>query len=285
MAEQSAQEQKARQGGTTGPQGILNDGGGSIIGFEGTRVEGKPVLIRKNKDGVEIDVWNTSNIRIDVSRLETALSKVRSDSHYDLVNFIRSIEYQGFDREFYIKHALTKMSVSVFVRFAIIGAIRGSKFRKIAETCDEMPQDLVTAFTTCSFIEATPKKKTDLTILRNTASIPHWCAFWMLRANTSKKVPDASCDACLQFPGAASLPMSRRVRMQHLEFSQKFSSLLPGGRFNLNIYITAYNNTIPIENIPQEILNILQVGSVSEAYSLTDEDVEIYSKAVVGPRR
>jgi len=285
MAEPSAQERKARQGGTSGPQDVLNDGGGSVLGLSGSGVEGKPALVRKTQSGQEIDAWNTANIRLDVAKLEKALATVKTDSNYELVSFIRAIEYQGFDREFYVKHALSKMSVSVFVRFAIIGAIRGSKFRKITETCEQMPQDLTTAFTTCSFIEATPKKRTDLTILRNTASIPHWCAYWMYRAGTTKKVPDSVCEACIQFPGAASLPMSRQVRLQHLDFSMKFSSLLPGGRFNLNIYMTAYNNPIPIEAIPDEILGVLKVGSASESYTLTDEDVEVYSRAVIGPRR
>jgi hypothetical protein len=285
MAEPTAQEQKARQGSTSGPQGTYGQGSGSVLGVDvGKRVEGRGALVRRRGDK-EIDIWNDANIGIDVKHLESALATAKTDSAYDLLGFIRDIEYQGFDREFYIKHALSKMSVSVFIRFAIIGAIRGSKFDKITETCEQMPRDLISAYQTCSFISATPKKKTDLTILRNTASIPHWCAYWMMKSNTPKKVPDSACPPCLQFPGAASLPMSRQVRLQHLDFSQKFSSLLPGGRFNMNIYMTAYRNTIPVDSIPQEIMEFLGVASNSESHILSDDEIASYSKSLIGPVR
>jgi hypothetical protein len=285
MAEPTAQGQKARHGSTSGPQGTHNEGAGSVLGVDvGQKVAGKGALVRK-RGGQEIDIWNDANIGIDVRHLESALATAKTDSTYDLLGFIKNIEYQGFDREFYIKHALSKMSVSVFIRFAIIGAIRGSKFDKITETCEEMPRDLISAYQTCSFISATPKKKTDLTILRNTASVPHWCAYWMLMSGTAKKVQDSSCPPCLQFPGAASLPMSQHVRLQHLEFSQKFSSLLPGGRFNMNIYMTAYRNTIPVDSIPQEILAELGVASNTESHILSDDEIASYSKSLIGPFR
>lgn len=285
MAEPTAQEQKARQGGTSGVERSYNEGSGTVFSVtEGQRVKGENQLVQQHGSRV-IDMWNESNVRVDVRKLEKILSKVKLDEAYDLTSFIRQIEYQGFDREFYINHALKKMSVSVFVRFAIIGGIRGSKFQKISETCEDMPQDLISAYTTCSFISATPKKRTDLTILRNTASIPHWVAYWMLKTSITKKVPDSKCHPCIQFPGAASLPMSRSARLEHLDFSAKFSSLLPGGRFNMNIYMTAYRNAIPIEVIPNEVLEILGVASSSESYSLTDDDVATYSKAIVGPIR
>ncbi|QNQ74050.1 NC [Plasmopara viticola lesion associated mycobunyavirales-like virus 4] len=285
MSQPTAQEQKARHGETSGPQGTHNEGSGSILSIEGgKKIPGEGSLVREIS-GKRVDLWNDANIKIDVQRLERALSAAKVDANYDLLSFIKNIEYQGFDREFYIKHALTKMSVSVFIRFAIIGAIRGSKFEKISQTCEQMPSDLMSAYTTCSFISATPKKKTDLTILRNTASIPHWCAYWMWKSGTVKKVPDSACPPCLQFPGAASLPMSRSVRLQHLDFSSKFSSLLPGGRFNMNIYMTAYRNTIPIDSIPQEILEFLGVSSNSESHVLSDEEIGTYSKAMVGPVR
>nr|UVB78670.1 NC [Cercospora beticola negative-stranded virus 4-A] len=218
---------------------------------------------------------------MDVKKLETALAKAKVDPTYDMTGFIRAIEYQGFDREFYIQHALSKMSVSVFCRFAIIGAIRGSKFEKISQTCEGMPSDLVSAFQTCSFLSTTPKKRTDFTLLRNTASIPHWCCYWMQKANVTKKIANCECPASLQFPGAASLPMSKTVRMQHLDFSLKFSKLLSGGNFNMNIYMTAYGNPIPIGDIPQEVASVLGVAGSSDNYVLSDEDVRTYSQALV----
>jgi hypothetical protein len=246
------------------------------------RVDGRGELVRKTKNlkGEEIivDFWNDV-VRFDSSKLEVLLTIAKSSADYDMTLFIRAIEYQGFDREFFIKFALSKMPVSVFCRFAILGAIRGSNFSRITETCESMPQDLITGFSSYGFIK-TPKKKTDLTILRCTASIPHWCAFYMLTAGVEKKIKTQNCHAALQFPGAASLPMSRQVRLDHASFCAAFSSILPGGQFKSSIYLTAMGNPIPINDIPTELLAILEVKSASESYLLTEDDVKGYSTQI-----
>jgi len=290
MSEPTAQGQKAYHGETSGAQVPSSAPTGSVLGFGGDRITGEPPLVRnvKDKEGnvTKRDFWNEVIKGLDSKKLETALSTAKTDVKYDMTGFIRAIEYQGFDREFYIRHALTKMSVSQFCRFAIIGAIRGSKFEKIVGTCEEMPQDLISAFQTCGFLSGTPKKKTDFTLLRNTASIPHWCVYWMDKAKITKKISNTKCPASLQFPGAASLPMSREIRIAHLDFSLKFSKLLPGGNFNMNIYMTAYGNPIPISDIPVEVAEILKIQAESDNYRLSDEEIQTYSQALVPtPRR
>jgi len=244
--------------------------------------EGRPKLVRviKNKDGKEVnmDLWNDV-MKFDAAKLEAVMKLASVDPDYELTSFIRAIEYQGFDRLFYIKLALNKMSVSMFCRFAILGAVRGSKFDRICETCEGMPQDLKIGFTELKFVK-TPKKKDDLTILRCTASIPHWCAFYLREASIDKKL-NLDCPAPLQFPGAASLPMSKTVRMQHIAFCQHFSSLLPGGKFRVTIYMTAMNNLIPVNDIPSSVLELLGVSSSSESYTLTDDEVSALNSQVI----
>lgn len=259
---------------------------GTMIGFgKYPQAEGRGVLTRIGKDSegkeMMIDFWNDV-LKLDIKKLEAVLSASVLEKEYSLTEFIRGIEYQGFDREFYIRTALSKMSVSVFSRFAVLGAVRGSNFKRITETCIMVPQDLVTAFGNLVFVK-TPKKRDDLTILRCTASIPHWCAFYLIKAEVEKKL-DSDCPACLQFPGAASLPMSRDVRIKHLNFCVAFSSLLPKGEFKLSIYMTAMSNLIPLSDIPIEVLQVLEVKSVAESYSLTDGDVDTYSKQVAVKR-
>lgn len=256
---------------------------GTTLGFSGASpVAGRPSLVMEIplKDGKHqvVDLWNEV-MNLSPDRMERVLNLAQADNQYELVSFIRAIEYQGFDRLFYITHALSKMSVSVFCRFAILGAVRGSQFEKIREKCESMPADLVSNFTSCGFVK-TPKKKTDLTILRCTASIPHWCAYWMSVARVPKKL-DVDCDAALQFPGAASLPMSKEVRIQHVKFCIAFSSVLPGGSFNTNIYMTATNNSIPIKDIHPNVLRILCVSSSSESHKLTSEEMSEQTQALV----
>jgi hypothetical protein len=232
---------------------------------------------RAGKD-VTVDFW-TEIVNLDSTKMEAVLNIASTDADYELTSFIRSIEYQGFDRLFYIKHALSKMSVSLFCRFAILGALRGSNFARIRETCEAMPTDMVNAFTSVGFVK-TPKKKDHITILRCSASIPHWCCFYMLTADVTKKL-NVKCHASLQFPNAASLPMSKEVRMNHIAFCQAFSSLLPGGKFRLSIYMTAMSNPIPIGDIPAPVLEVLGVKSNTESYRLTDEELTALSSQLV----
>ncbi|QNQ74051.1 NC [Plasmopara viticola lesion associated mycobunyavirales-like virus 8] len=218
----------------------------------------------------KIDFWNEIE-NLDSDKMEAVMKLASTDAEYDMTSFIRAIEYQGFDRLYYIKVSLSKMSVSLFCRFALLGALRGSNFDRIKETCEQMPQDMINTFGSVGFVK-TPKKRDHITILRCTASIPHWCAFHMKKAGVAKKL-DADCPSLIQFPGAASLPMSRTVRMQHIAFCQAFSSLLPGGTFRLSIYMTAMSNSIPVSDIPQSVLTDLGVSSNSESYKLTDDEL------------
>jgi len=246
---------------------------------ESTLVSGKPKHVRKIS-GKQYDLWGSVFPGTKSDRLEAIL---RMDPAYTSENigyFIQSIEYQGFDREFYISHALTKMSVEVFSKFAVLGALRGSNFKKITDTCEHMPEQLTTSFSSCGFVKQ-PKRRTDLTILRCTASIPHWCSYWFLTNSAPKKIPTSKCHAALQYPGAASLPMSRSVRLEHMQFSEEFSMLLPGGAFNINIYLTAAKNQIPIKDVPAEVLVILGISSGSDSYMITEDDTSKYTKAIV----
>lgn len=269
------------------PKGkAIEDQSGTVLGLSGLqkKTPGNALdFTRQDSKGnvVDIDLWNTAMDNVSATSLSRILNVAKVDNTYSLDQFIRDIEYQGFDRYFYIQHALSKMSISVFCRFALIGAIRGSNFTKICDTCEKMPQDLISSFGSLSFVK-TPRKRTDLTILRNTASIPHWCAYYMLRANVAKKIPDDECPSHLQFPGAASIPMSRELRIKHINFCTKFSSLLPGGKFNVNIYLTAYNNMIPFEEIPQELISTLGVANQADAKALSVDDVTDHvGKAIV----
>jgi hypothetical protein len=263
------------------------DNSGTLLGLPSgfKRKDNAPGLAfeRVNSDGalVGVDFWSDVMQSNDNLRLFKILEVAKSWDAYDLVDFVKGIEYQGFDRIFFIKHCLSLMSVAIFVQFAIIGAVRGSNFTRIVETCEVMPQSVISAFSRHAFVK-TPKKKTDLTILRCTSSIPQWCAYWMHKAEVSKKIESDPCPAWLQFPGAASLPLSRDLRFKHLKFCENFSSILPGGHFKATIYLTAYRNMIPLSEIPSEIQALLGVSSDSEANSVTATEInDSVSKALI----
>jgi hypothetical protein len=232
------------------------------------------VIDVRNPDNtyMRVDFWREANKSLDVTYVENLLMKGHKHQEYDMNQFIEGIIYQGFNREFYIKHTLTKMSLMMFSQFALVGSIRGSNFQKIVDTSEDFPEGLKNAFASLSFVKK-PKKKTDLTILRCTASIPQWCAYWMKKAQVDKKISTEECPACLQFPGAASLPMSKKIRLQHLAFSIAFSKILPGGAFSLSIYLTAYNNSIPVKYIPDGVKQVLEVFTEADAKALSADEI------------
>lgn len=220
------------------------------------------VVTKSDKTTVEFNVFTNvfTDGLLNNQKFEMLLNYMESSGKLDFKAFIDGIIYQGFDRLYYIRMALTKVSISVFCRFAILGAVRGSNFSKIVEKCLDMPQDLRSLITNNVVIKNAVKRD-DLTILRFTASIPHWVAFWLFKYDIDKKIDSLECPGWLQFPGAASLPMSKAVRLRHIEFCKAFSALLPGGTFNGNIYYTAYCNLIPLADIPTMIKEGLGLGA------------------------
>jgi len=255
--------------------------GGTVLTI-GQSVSGRPSLVR-SLQGKEIDFW-AQVTSLKVTALEDVLALAKVDSAYSMKEFIDGVSYQGFDRELYIEAALKKISVKHFCQFAVLGALRGSNFQKIKDTSPNMPSDLSSAFDTAGFIKK-PKKKEDLTILRCTASIPHWCAYWLLKSDVPKKLPNEQCPSLIQFPGAASIPMSKQNRLDHLQFCQSFSTILPGGDFNINIYATAYNNMIPLDKVPVEVQTALGAFSMAEALQVTTQEMhEKYGTQLVRRR-
>jgi len=190
----------------------------------------------------------------------------RLSSELDMSTFIENISYQGFNRHSFIATALKVLTVSQFVRFAVIGAIRGSNFKKIVENSLSFDNDLKMLIDK-GVIVKTPKKTADISALRCTASIPQWAAYFMMGANVPPKIVDSTLPPFLQFPSAASLPMSTDLRRLHIEFSIKFSMLI-GGAFNPNIYMAAFNNQLPMNEIPDALRLKLGVNSHGESIAV-----------------
>lgn len=233
---------------------------------------------------VSFNIFETlyPNNSMGVRKLEELLNYMNAKGKLDFSTFIDGIVYQGFDRLYYIKVALSKLTVSQFCRFAILGAVRGSNFEKISQSCLAMPTDLTSAVNGGTVVRRA-KKRDDLTILRCTASIPHWVSFWLFSVDMPKKIETEECPGWLQFPGAASLPMGKKQRLQHISFCKAFSSLLPGGSFNGNIYYTAYSNAIPMSDVPSILKDGLGIsaGDTTSGTITAAEVQEMTTKAIV----
>jgi len=208
-------------------------------------------------------IFNSSGQTIsDISEFYNALDQFFTEAKYN--DFFEGVKYQGFNREEFIKAALKRMSGEEILKTAIMGAVRGGNAQKILDTpgLENKMKTLLTDGTLITNRKA--GKSSELTILRCTAAVPQFAAKALLEAGASKKVPQSDLPACLQFPAAASLPMSSIVRAQHIAFSAKFSEII-GGIFNVNIYSAQFQDALPVKLIPPKILALL--GSPTDADS------------------
>jgi hypothetical protein len=218
----------------------------------------------------------------DISEFYQSLDQFFTDAKYN--DFFEGVKYQGFNREEFIKSALKKMSGEEILKMAIIGGVRGGNAQKILDTpgLENSMKTLLTDGTLITNRKA--GKSSELTILRCTAAVPQFVAKALLEAGASKKVPSLDLPACLQFPAAASLPMSAVVRAQHISFAAKFSEVI-GGEFNTNIYSAQVQDMLPVKLIPSKILALLgsptdndaqqvDVSSMLAKYELLDDDYE-----------
>lgn len=185
---------------------------------------------------------------------------------FDHRTFLQNIKYQGFNREDFIREALTRITPHQMLRIALIGAIRGASMEKIAKTSASIDADLE-KLRKDGVIVRRAVKSTDITILRCTSAIPNWCAYYMAQAGVTKKISASPCPSWLQFPAAASLPMSAELRNAHVHFSVAFSKLI-GGSFNENIYLAMFNNQLEVSEINDSLKSQLGVNTREESLSV-----------------
>jgi len=200
---------------------------------------------------------------------EAGLSRVLKASKdiFDATTFLASIQYQGFNRQAFIKAVLSKMSPVMLLQFALIGAVRGTNFDKVIKNVESIPPDMIATYKANFKTKAT--KSDDITISRCTAAIPQWVSYFLL--TSEKRFPELDCPACLQFPAAGALPMSREMRIAHIQFSVKFSTVI-GGQFNKAIYKAMMQNAIPTSDVPDELRAYLGIvnSEVSNDVELID---------------
>lgn len=211
------------------------------------------------------------NVTLSIKDTSQYFSVIASNKDkFSAKTFVDSISYKGFERTVFIIAAAALISASQMIRLALIGAIRGANFEKIVKSSETIDKDLVDLVGK-GVVKRNAVGPNDITILRCTAALPQWCAYFLAEATVPKKLANLECPGFLQFPAAASLPMSRELRIQHIEFSIMFSKTIKG-TFNENIYITMMNNLIPVKEIPVTLALVLGVHDPSFDATKTIEE-------------
>jgi len=210
----------------------------------------------------------------------------------DLSAVYEQIRYQGFNRSDFLKAALKVMSASTMIKVAMLGAVRGSNFKKIAESAT-LPPDVKGLMDNGVILDKKAKKTSDVTITRCTAALPQWSSYALLKAQVPPRISKSTLPACLQFPAAGSLPMSKEVRVQHIKFSSMFSKLI-NGSFKATIYKAMYNDTVAFSNIHPSVAahlgiskdedNVVDIDELLKDY-VDDEEMASEDEALLKGKR
>lgn len=206
----------------------------------------------------------------DLNRLLIELQRFVLDNSDELYNALTLAVYKGFNREAILSEAFRTLSAQSTFVISAVTALRGPRAVKTSadiqaiRVSDKSGRSISIAelFTQGLLKEerATFKKggrdlaANELTAGRICAAFPDMAAYGLYllwkRGGLSKRM-DVPCPAFLQFPQAASLPMTESGRAQHVDFSKRFSdeALKPaGGSFNKNIYAQQSRNTVSLDN-------------------------------------
>jgi hypothetical protein len=150
-------------------------------------------------------------------------------------NMWESFSYQGFSREETLKqlYVLVKDKKIVY-ELIVLGALRGPQ----AGSKIKLSNGLTPIEMRISASGQKGKKTLSMNkIVSSTADI----AAWFLKNMNAPKRISSELPGWLQFPGAGSIKLPPNLRILHIEFSKKFSTLI-GGAFNENIYSAMESN-------------------------------------------
>jgi len=166
-----------------------------------------------------------------------------------LNEFYNLYQYQGFNRNEVLKQ-LRKLvpDTNEAVQIIIVCALRGPQQAAITT--------LKSGRTIQSYkIPASGQQGTKgISCQRITSATADLAAFYLKIMNAPKRI-EVECPSWLQFPAAGAIKLPQNIRLQHIEFSRKFSELI-GGAFSEQIYNQMMLNSYLDDKIEQFLFPI-----------------------------
>jgi len=164
------------------------------------------------------------------------------------------IDYEGFNRIVLMKE-VTKLGLDSMQLASIVTniAYRGPKKAALIK----MKSLKGKSFTEVGVHlgKAGKSEPNKITANRLLSLFPELAAVGLLKMGVNKRIHDFPLAAHLQFPAAASLPLSELNRVLHRTFTEEFSGLI-GGRFNVRIYESMMTNQVKVSD---KIVSLLQL--------------------------
>jgi hypothetical protein len=159
----------------------------------------------------------------------SGLYEVRNLSPEEIKVWGDAYSYKGFDRVKVIKDLMRKVpDVKTAQQIILVCGLLGPQRASLTK--------LINGKTIGSYgIPASGLKGSEgVSCQRITAATADLCAFLLKSINAPKRL-NMACPGWLQFPSAGSITMSPELRLLHIEFSKRFSTVI-GGTFNDQIY-------------------------------------------------
>jgi hypothetical protein len=192
---------------------------------------------------------------IEVASLEH-FQKILDSVDLDLTEFSEDMSYSGFDKVKMAKLAAKQLGAFLTVKLCLLGGMRGTNLGKILDKSRKIDEDIKKAWENDRILSQ-GSGSNDLTMGRLMATFPEIVAHYLNKHMIPKKLSDDTCPAALQFPAAAGLPMNHTVRLQHLEFTVRFSFLISQDKkFHFQYYRAAFNGQQEVKRLSTEVQKI-----------------------------
>lgn len=170
----------------------------------------------------------------------------------DFVEMVENFRFHGFNRQTIVDKALSTIPADILQEFIVAGVFRGTnslRYRAVTMTTAPFSgRTMLDAMLTygLDFVTPAPQLKSDaLTAQRLVSAFPE-LAFITLKCADYRGDTSSTLPGPLQFPAAASLPLSKTHRTTHRAWHEAFSARISiGGRgtgFNPTIYETMVAN-------------------------------------------
>lgn len=214
---------------------------------------------------------------LDIKGLED-FQKILDAGDVDLTNFREEMSYLGFDKQRIARLAALNLGPRRTIKCLYLGAMRGTNLEKILSKSVKVDQELKTAFDTKKILSGGTGAN-DLTMGRLMGTFPEIAAYYAIKYPFPKKIEDSDCPSALQWPTAASLPMSLNVRLSHVRFCVEFSALI-GSKFEQRYYLAAFNSQLSIARLDPSVLSLC--GASSDAESRAVDMSMVFQDAMPG---
>ena len=172
----------------------------------------------------------------------TELYNLNNISQEEIKLWNDAYSYKGFDRTKVMKDLMRKVpDVKTAQQIIMICGLSGPQRAALTK--------LINGKTIGSYgIPASGLKGSDgVSCQRITAATADLCAYLLKQANVPKRM-NVPLPGWLQFPSAGSIKMPQELRLMHIDFAKRFSTVI-GGQFNEQIYDQMAANSYLNDNL------------------------------------